>query len=176
MGTMLLRQFDELAVQAEVLIDVLYEQLIGQQSRSYCGDMRERRPIGHAMLHADRDGHCRAAAVPTLAVHQQPIRVGQVPGEVEHLSEMRGRRMPLIGDSRDVVHDDIEMTPTTSPLMARSVTIRVGQPSPMRTAASSAPTTFSSNMSPRSLRMPACARPVAPALLSPASVIPSSAR
>jgi hypothetical protein len=78
MGTMLLRQFDELAVQAEVLIDVLYEQLIGQQSRSYCSDMRERLPIGHAMLHADRDGHCRAAAVPTLAVHQQPIRVGQV--------------------------------------------------------------------------------------------------
>ena len=45
---MLLRQFDELAVQAEVLIDVLYEQLIGQQSRSYCGDMRER--VGPAFL------------------------------------------------------------------------------------------------------------------------------
>ena len=71
---MLLRHFDELAVQAEVLIDVLYEQLIGQQSRSYCGDMRERLPIGHAMLHADRDGHCRAAAVPTLAVYQQLIQ------------------------------------------------------------------------------------------------------
>ena len=41
---MFLRQFDELTVQAEVLIDVLYEQLIGQQSRSYCGDMRERLP------------------------------------------------------------------------------------------------------------------------------------
>src|SRR6476469_8323518 len=106
---MFLRQFDELTVQAEVLIDVLYEQLIGQQSRSYCGDMRERLPIGHAMLHADSDGHCRAAAVPTLAVHQKPIRVGQVPGEVEHLLEMRGRRMPLIGDSYVVVDDDIEM-------------------------------------------------------------------
>jgi hypothetical protein len=75
---MLLRQLDESAVQAEVFIDVSYEQLIGQQSRSYCGDMRERLPIGHAMLHADSDGHCRAAAVPALAVHQQPIRVGQV--------------------------------------------------------------------------------------------------
>ena len=71
---MLLRQFDELAVQAEVLIDVLYEQLIGQQSRSYCGDMRERRPIGHAMLPESAGGRHAPAKYHTVGVAPPSIR------------------------------------------------------------------------------------------------------
>src|SRR5215472_10057254 len=66
--------------------------------------------IGHAVLYADRDCHCRAAAMSTLAMDQQPIRIRQVSGEVEHLLEMNGGRMPRIfGNNRNIVHDNVKM-------------------------------------------------------------------